>query len=220
MRNAQTTEEILTNKLNHIFLAQGFGKTSMAKLAEMTDVSRQTLYQYFNNKNEIIAEVVAYHLNFMAENPVPKVSTLANLPHVLLSSFLLIGGTTDKFLKDLRNYACELNREFSTIYNQYCTDLTNYYLSAQQNGLMISGQDPTYLLFQNVTNIHQILLAVGDQRTNMTTGERYLINYFHFFVSGALTAKAQEAIDWTKFEPQRESMLRIYYDTYNLIPVP
>lgn len=212
-----TTKDTLTIKLNHIILARGFAKLSMTKLAELSQISRASLYLYFNNRTAIVDAVLQRHLAFLQQNVPPTTSSIATLPKVILNSFLLFGSTTQAFLTDLRNNLPDQYRALTAAYDEYFERLTAYYQSAQDQGLVSDRQTVSYLLFQNRLNIQGMLAEAANQTIRLKTGAEYLTAYFNFFVEGALTPSAYQAINWDELTEFKDRILQEYYDTYMLI---
>lgn len=55
--NKEITKAKLVSVSKELFLNQGFSQTNMAKIAEVAQISRKTLYRYFSSKEEIAMEI-------------------------------------------------------------------------------------------------------------------------------------------------------------------
>jgi AcrR family transcriptional regulator len=211
-------QHALTIKLNHVILIEGFQKLSMSKLAAAVDVSRATLYIYFKNKDEIVQAVVARHLQFISENPVPKQFEAQSFLPIWLNSLLLMGSTTETFTTDLQHASPELAHQLNVAYRDYFQQLLTYIEQAQQAQFIRPDYAPEFVIFQAETLLKTVLQQVRSHQLTLAQAERYIEDGLKFQLQGLLTDDARGQVDIATIEPFKTVIMAEFRATYALIP--
>ncbi|WP_047999439.1 TetR/AcrR family transcriptional regulator [Lactiplantibacillus herbarum] len=211
-------QRALTIKLNHVILIEGFQKLSMSKLATAVDVSRATLYIYFKNKDEIVQAVVARHLQFITENPVPKQFETQNFLPIWLNSLLLMGSTTETFTTDLQHAYPELAHQLNMAYRDYFQQLRTYVVQGQQERVILPDYTPEFVIFQAEALLKTVLQQVRSHQLTLDQAERYIEDGLKFQLQGLLTDDARSQVDITTIEPFKTVIMAEFRATYALIP--
>ncbi|MCF6159988.1 MAG: TetR/AcrR family transcriptional regulator [Furfurilactobacillus sp.] len=207
----------LTIKLNHVILIDGFQKMSMGKLASAIDVSRATLYSYFENKEEIVQAVVARYLQFISDRPIPNTFTPDSFATVWLNSLLLMGSTTDRFNNDLQHGYPDLAYQLRAAEHEYFQRLLSYVEQAQQEDFIEPTYDPNFALFQANSLTQSIIQQVRSKAITLDLAERYLKDGIDFSFAGLLTSTAKEHFDIQTIKPFEAVILSEFRKTYSLI---
>ena len=207
----------LTVNLNHIILIEGFQKLSMSKMATAVGVSRATLYLYFKNKDEVIQAVVARHFQFMTENPIPKQFSAASFSAVWLNSLLLMGATTETFMRDLRHNYPDLAQRLTQTYQDYFAQLVTYVDQAQTADFVLATYQADFVVFQAQTLVKEILQQVRAHQITLSQAETYLDDGITMQLHGLLTPAALQQLDTSAEAPFKAVIFAEFRATYALI---
>jgi len=210
-------QRALTIKLNHVILIEGFQKLSMSKLAAAVDVSRATLYSYFKNKDEIVQAVVARHLQFITENPVPEQFEATTFLPIWVNSLLLMGSTTETFTTDLQHVYPELAHQLSLAYHDYFQQLLAYVRQAQQVSFILPDYAPDFVIFQAEALLKTVLQQIRTHRLTLAQAERYIEDSLKLQLQGLLTPAAHGQVDMATIAPFKAVILAEFRATYALI---
>ncbi|WP_203640609.1 TetR/AcrR family transcriptional regulator [Levilactobacillus andaensis] len=207
----------LTIKLNHVILIKGFQTVSMSKLAAAVNVSRASLYLYFKNKDEIVQAVVARHLQFIAEHPVPRHFAPATFLPIWLDSLLLMGSTTETFTTELKKAYPALYQQFTGAYRVYFGQLEVYVDQGQQANFIVKEFPAAYVLFQAEALVQTVLQQVKTHQLTLDRAETYLAATLRLQLTGLLVPAVQEQLDMKQIEGFKATILREFRATYALI---
>ncbi|WP_143462292.1 TetR/AcrR family transcriptional regulator [Levilactobacillus enshiensis] len=207
----------LTAKLHHVILIKGFQTVSMSKLAAAVNVSRASLYLYFKSKDEIVQAVVARHLQFIAEHPVPRPFAPATFLPIWLDSLLLMGSTTETFTTELKRAYPALYQQLTGAHRVYFAQLEVYIDQAQQVEFIDPALPADYVLFQAEALVQTVLQRVQAHQLTLDRAETYLVATLHLQLWGLLTPAGWEQIDTTHLESFKATILREFRATYALI---
>lgn len=207
----------LTVKLSRVILIEGFQKLSMSKLAAAVGISRASLYLYFKNKDEIVQAVVARHLRFIAEHPVPKRFAPTNFLPIWLDSLLLMGATTDSFITDLRKAYPELCETFTAREQAYFDQLKVYVEQAQKSQFIFDVYGADFVIFQARALIGSVLGQVRERQLSLNQASDYLEATLHLQLAGLLAASGQAKLDVKQVAGLEATVLREFRETYALL---
>lgn len=210
-------QKALTIRLNRVILIEGFQKLSMSKLAAAVNVSRASLYNNFKDKDEIVQAVVARHLKFIAEHPVPQRFAVSSFLPVWLYSLLLMGSTTTAFTVDLQRAYPDLYQDFTVAYRQYFERLEAYVAQGQQAQVILDVFSADFVIFQAQSLVTTILDQVRHGQLPLDRAETYLAATLHFQLAGLLTTQAQGQFDVQQVAGFEATVLREFRETYALI---
>lgn len=160
-RRERKKEETKSNIIHcalELFRAQGFPETSMEEIAEKADISKGTLYNYFENKESILcAYVQAVILDFGEEME----TQLKEHQGIAAQLRLLLDFRHDFFSKNPELTAIYLSFRMQTLFNIPSTNpfnhphrsglekvILNMIAEAQKNG-EVRGDIPTLVLARN-----------------------------------------------------------------------
>ena len=210
-------QKSLTTKLNHVILIEGFQKLSMSKLATAVGGSRASLYLYFKNKDEIVQAVVARHVKFIKEHPVPVHFATATFLPVWLDSLLLMGSTTETFTTELQRAYPELYQELSGAYRIYFHQLKAYVAQGQRAQFVRDNFPADFVIFQAESLVKSVLMQVREGQLRLDRAEVYLTATLDFQLTGLLVASVQEQLDMRQVAGFEATILREFRETYALI---
>ncbi len=178
-RQLSRKEEII-NAVLDIFSTKGFTtEFTMSKLAESLDIGKSTIYEYFDNKDEIIKAAI---YTFIGEriNKVDTGDELDDLPfeqaftkqlRVLLSvaheSRSLLEALSPGFLQKLpENMREEMKRRMEQTRDRMQSKFMSFFTKASLEGVISNDIDPNYGLVVTGMVIGSIMVF-SDSRTNV-----------------------------------------------------
>jgi AcrR family transcriptional regulator len=77
---SRVTVEAILEATTHILTAEGYDKANTNRIAERAGISIGSLYQYFPNKESLMAALIEQHSNEMAELVETKLNNLFDSP--------------------------------------------------------------------------------------------------------------------------------------------
>ena len=91
---AQAKRQQITDAARALFLAQGYARTSMDAITAEAGVSKQTLYAYFDSKDDLLKAIVSEVQDALPEPPAPHAPRTRSELRAALIGFgeALIGG--------------------------------------------------------------------------------------------------------------------------------
>ena len=82
-KKSEDRRQRIIDVATQMFLAQGFERTSMSKIAAMTGGSKGTLYSYFSSKEELFVEAIHHHTIFSKHRTLPALDSQRDLTEML-----------------------------------------------------------------------------------------------------------------------------------------
>jgi len=113
-RKKEKTKDSIINCAVDFFRAKGFLETSMEEIAEMSDVSKGTLYNYFRDKESIL---VGYFQNVIADYSDEVKGSLKEHNDIKSQLNNLLNFNNQIFLNDVELAAIYLRYRFQTMFN-------------------------------------------------------------------------------------------------------
>lgn len=205
----------LTITLNHIILARGFDKLSMAQLAQLAGVSRATLYLYFKNKAEIVAAVTGRHLDFVARQlKVKHKYTVAGYQQLRLASLLLIGSVSAIFLTELRREYPKISQQLEESSQQFKQQTIQQLTKFKTKGIISDQVDVTTLSLQDEVLVTGSIHKAVTGEWTFEKIRTVLLNYFVVTMNGTIAVANQDQFDLAESQDFRDRIFAELYATF------
>lgn len=101
-------------EISKVFMQHGVRSTSMDDIAKTLGISKKTLYRYFTDKNDVVMQVVSFHMDQtncyfkdMMKNDGNAIDVLLDVSRFLISTF---GKLSSTISNDLKKYYPEAHR--------------------------------------------------------------------------------------------------------------
>lgn len=164
--SAIRSQKWLTESLLHLMEEKSYKKISIKEISERSDLARQTFYQLFNSKEEILE----YHLDNLFNNYLDEIRNL-KIPSIyeLARLYFIFFDNNDKFIDQLiqNDLISILNRKFyfylneiSHVLNQDQNEIFNNYALAFISSGLVGILVYWFNENRNLT-IDQLALLVG-----------------------------------------------------------
>ncbi|GIO33477.1 MULTISPECIES: TetR/AcrR family transcriptional regulator [Paenibacillus] len=169
------TKSRLIQKLLHYVRKNGFQSLRMEEIAKMMDVSRATLYKYFSSKEEVIAHLVNFYVDYindlMADSSDNDDKFGIRFQKLFEQSVLVVEYITNVFLTELESNYPEMYDRLRETLEQREQQWLAFINEGIQEGIFneINGKlfimqdeilrnlfDVKYLMVNNLT-VHQVL---------------------------------------------------------------
>ena len=143
----------IANNAIPVFSEKGYYNTNLKDISKACNMGRTTLYQYFNNKDEIYFYILELGMSFfrMTYDSIKNDESLTNLDKVeKLIEYLVVnlnGQTVSKAFIDfwlmVRHNNKSLEKELTKLYQELESTFTNLILKAVENGEIKHIHPPT-----------------------------------------------------------------------------
>jgi len=195
MEDLETRHKLLRGA-EELFMRYGVRSITMDEIARHLSISKKTLYQYFADKNDIVASVTETHLNREREEYLANTSSARNAVEELVNLSLCVKenlkGMNPSLLFDLQKYhhkAWRIWLEFKNVFIR--NSVINNLRRGIEQGLYRADIDPEILA---VVRIESVQLGFDEQlfprdRFNLTQVQTAILEYF---VHGLLTDKGRK----------------------------
>lgn len=193
-------ERDVRNKLlkgaEELFMRYGVRSITMDEIARHLSISKKTLYQYFADKDDIVASVTGTHLNRERQEYENNTTNAKNAVEELVNLSLCLKqnlkGMNPSLLFDLQKYhhrAWQIWTEFKTVFIR--NSVVNNLKRGIEEGLYRPEISPDILA---VVRIESVQLGFDEQlfprdRYDLTTVQ---LNILEHFIHGLLTEKGKK----------------------------
>lgn len=194
--NERDVKNKLLSGAEELFMRYGIRSITMDEIARHLSISKKTLYQYFADKDDVVASVTDMHLRrergeyeSSIRDARNAVEELVNLSHCMKEN---LKGMNPSLLFDLQKYhhkAWQIWTEFKNAF--ICTSVVNNLKRGVEEGLYRPEINPEILA---VVRMESVQLGFDEQlfpttKYDLTTVQ---VNILEHFVYGLLTEKGKK----------------------------
>lgn len=192
-------EAILQNALE-IFDRQGFANTSLDDIAKETGVKREAIYYYFNNRAEILLQIIRPQSESLVEGLREVVESPGSFQDKLYGAIRnhlerfdrncleMTVSLRDVYLEDAR----EVRREMDKIWRSYETMWTGLIAEGQKKGDFAQCGEPKMIAF-GILGMCNWLARWYDPKKG-TPIEELIETYFKMIAFGLVKESARKAV--------------------------
>lgn len=199
--------------LNHAILAHGFAKQSMSALARLINVSRATLYLYFQNKDKIIDAVCARHLQFLKNNtPTDAPLTADGYLQLRLNTLLLLGSRAPIFSGDLATSRPDLADELNSAYAKYNDATTKRFIEMRTIGVINASANCETFVLQDTILVTGTIDRIHTDHLDFEVVAAMLRDYLQTVVQGTLAP--HQTVNFTITDAFTDRILTELKETY------
>ena len=197
----KNTQEIL-NRAEKLFLNVGIRSVSMDDISRQLGMSKKTLYQYFDNKDELVRTVIESHV----EREQEEIEAISDRSKNALDELYLIGHQAIKNMKDvspstLHDLQKYYRSSFDILMEKQHQFVYEFYIKNIERGIFEGhfrediNPDIIARIFSNC--IHFIVEALADPNINFTK-KQMMEELYDYHVRGIATAKGKRL--WEKYK--------------------
>ena len=181
-----------------IFLSKGFKNVNMDDLSREIGISKKTLYLHFENKLDLIHQILENHIEqekkFISELINTKLNPIQKLTNIQKHNYEMLGNMNPIALYELQRYFPQAWAVFENYKNEFILNLitTNY-----KEGISLGYYRPEINVnIIALFHIHSIdsLFKIGIRLKEINLGEIFK-EYFNYHLRGIATEKGVKEIN-------------------------
>lgn len=190
-------EEILQTSLNQ-FLKFGIREMSIQKLIEPLGISTKTVYKYFKNKEELLAEA----LTLLDKQNVKQWQYLQSIdnPVALFAGIWNIAIETEYnvnkvFYHDLHHYYPELHKKNEArLSKRYKKKFIQIIRDGKESGFFHDSILPE-VVFESVSILYKAITREGQFQTFRVSSDEIIFNTIYIYIRGFCSKKGIECLE-------------------------
>lgn len=204
MKESNTKKEIysqIVQKAHTLFIEHGIKDVKMDDIATELSISKRTIYELFNDKEELLLEVLKYQNEKMCENGREIIRNSSHILEIILKlynlHFELLKKVNNKFFSELNKYP-KICQERQNKEAQNTKKFTAWMEMGRQQGLFREDADfniLTFIIKRDLTTILEVKLQKGHSQLNKYTPDELGRKLILFYLRGISTPKGQLIIE-------------------------
>ena len=184
-----------------LFIERGIKDVKMDDIAAELSISKRTIYELFNDKEELLLEVLKYQNEKMCEKGREIIRASSHILEIILKlynlHFELLKKVNNRFFSELNKYPriCEERQNKEA---QNTKKFTAWMELGRQQGLFREDADfniLTFIIKRDLTTILEVKLQKGHSELNKYTPDELGRKLILFYLRGISTPRGQEIIE-------------------------
>ena len=204
MKENNTKKEIqnqIVEAAHELFIERGIKDVKMDDIAAELSISKRTIYELFNDKEQLLHEVLKFQHEQMRERGKEIIRSSSHVLEIILKlfnlHFELFKKVNNKFFSELGKYP-EICKEKQNKEKQNAKKFTAWMEMGRQQGLFREDADfeiLTFILKRDLTTILEVKLQKGHTELSKYTLDELGRKLFLFYLRGISTPKGQQIIE-------------------------
>lgn len=204
MKENNTKKEIqnqIVEAAHELFIERGIKDVKMDDIAAELSISKRTIYELFNDKEQLLHEVLKFQHEQMRERGKEIIRGSSHILEIILKlfnlHFELLKKVNNKFFSELGKYP-EICKEKQNKEKQNAKKFTAWMEMGRQQGLFREDADfeiLTFILKRDLTTILEVKLQKGHTELSKYTLDELGRKLFLFYLRGISTPKGQQIIE-------------------------
>lgn len=204
MKENNTKKEIqnqIVEAAHELFIERGIKDVKMDDIAAKLSISKRTIYELFNDKEQLLHEVLKFQHEQMRERGKEIIRGSSHILEIILKlfnlHFELLKKVNNKFFSELGKYP-EICKEKQNKEKQNAKKFTAWMEMGRQQGLFREDADfeiLTFILKRDLTTILEVKLQKGHTELSKYTLDELGRKLFLFYLRGISTPKGQQIIE-------------------------
>ena len=204
MKENNTKKEIqnqIVEAAHELFIERGIKDVKMDDIAAKLSISKRTIYELFNDKEQLLHEVLKFQHEQMRERGKEIIRGSSHILEIILKlfnlHFELLKKVYNKFFSELGKYP-EICKEKQNKEKQNAKKFTAWMEMGRQQGLFREDADfeiLTFILKRDLTTILEVKLQKGHTELSKYTLDELGRKLFLFYLRGISTLKGQQIIE-------------------------
>ncbi len=184
-------KDVITRKMYALYARYGFDGISMDEIAKQVQLSKATVYKYFNSKENIVQHVVEYMVGFLdnaefdADHGLE--GTLKAFSDMYSKGLLVTSYSGMGFMPYLRNKFPPMYERYLTSFHSFMDRFVAFYRQAVEKGYCRNLC--VELIGQQFRNMLPFLLDAEFLESTGLTQEQAIREYYKIFLSQFLCEK-------------------------------
>ena len=194
-------QNLIVETAHRLFIERGIKDVKMDDIAAELSISKRTIYELFNDKEELLLEVLKYQNEKMCEKGREIIRASSHILEIILKlynlHFELLKKVNNRFFSELNKYPriCEERQNKEA---QNTKKFTAWMELGRQQGLFREDADfniLTFIIKRDLTTILEVKLQKGHSELNKYTPDELGRKLILFYLRGISTPRGQEIIE-------------------------
>ena len=204
MKENSTKKEIhklIVETAHTMFIELGIKDVKMDDIAARLSISKRTIYELFNDKEEPLLEVLKYQNDKMCENGREVIRSSSHILEIILKlyklHFELLKKVNNKFFAELSKYP-EICKKRQINEKQNEKKFSAWMELGRQQGLFREDADfniLTFIIKRDLTTILEVKMQKGHTELSDYTPDELGRKLILFYLRGISTPKGQSIIE-------------------------
>lgn len=204
MKDNNTKKEIqnlIVETAHEMFIEHGIKDVKMDDIATKLSISKRTIYEQFNDKEQLLHEVLKLQDERMYKNAKEIVRNSSHVLEIILKlynlHFKLLKKVNNKFFSELNKYP-EIFKEKQEKEKKNTKKFQAWMEMGRQQGLFREDADFnifTFILKRDLTTIIEVKMQTGHTELSNYTPDELGKKLILFYLRGISTPKGQQIIE-------------------------
>ena len=193
--------EQIVETAQQLFIEHGIKDVKMDDIAAQLSISKRTIYELFNDKEQLLREVLELQNKKMRENGKETIRSSKHILEIILKlynlHFELLKKVNSKFFAELSKYP-EICKEKQSKEKQNAKKFCAWMEMGRQQGLFREDADFEILVFilkRDLATILEAKMQTGHSDLKKYTPDELGRKLILFYLRGISTSKGQEIIE-------------------------
>ena len=193
--------DLVIETAHQMFIEHGIKDVKMDDIAARLSISKRTIYELFNDKEQLLREVLNLQNEKMRENGKEIIRNSQHILEIILKlynlHFELLKKVNSKFFAELNKYP-EICKEKQSKEKQNAKKFNAWMEMGRQQGLFREDADFDILIFilkRDLATILEVKMQTGHSDLKKYTPDELGRKLILFYLRGISTPKGQEIIE-------------------------
>ena len=194
-------QKLIIKTAHEMFIEHGIKDVKMDDIAAKLSISKRTIYELFNDKEQLLHEVLKFQNERMHESGKEIVRTSSHVLEIILKlynlHFKLLKKINSKFFSELNKYP-EICKEKQEKEKKNTKKFQAWMEMGRQQGLFREDADFnifTFILKRDLTTIIEVKMQKGHTELSDYTPDELGRKLILFYLRGISTPKGQQIIE-------------------------
>ena len=194
-------QHLIVETAHKLFIERGIKDVKMDDIAAELSISKRTIYELFNDKEQLLHEVLNFQHEKMRERGKEIIRNSSHILEIILKlfnlHFKLLKRVNNKFFSELDKYP-EICKEKQNKEKQNIKKFTAWMEMGRQQGLFREDADfeiLTFVLKRYLTTILEVKLQTGHTELSKYTLDELGRKLILLYLRGISTPRGQEIIE-------------------------
>ena len=194
-------QNLIVETAHSLFIERGIKDVKMDDIAAELSISKRTIYELFNDKEQLLHEVLKFQNERMYESGKEIIRNSSHVLEIILKlynlHFKLLKRVNSKFFSELNKYP-EICKEMQDKEKRNTKKFCAWMEMGRQQGLFREDADfniLTFILKRDLTTIIEVKMQTGHTELSDYTPDELGRKLILFYLRGISTPKGQQIIE-------------------------
>ena len=194
-------QNLIVETAHRLFIERGIKDVKMDDIAAELSISKRTIYELFNDKEQLLHEVLKFQNKRMYESGKEIIRNSSHVLEIILKlynlHFKLLKRVNSKFFSELNKYP-EICKEMQDKEKRNTKKFCAWMEMGRQQGLFREDADfniLTFILKRDLTTIIEVKMQTGHTELSDYTPDELGRKLILFYLRGISTPRGQQIIE-------------------------